>query len=186
MTSQQYILVGAILAIVIAGVLLLLVVIRRRHARTRVMQQLTRKIGFDAIADFIVSDGNEGEIYIDHLVLTPRGLMLLDSIDTAGTVFAGDRMNIWSATHNGTRVNFDNPIPALADRVNAIKAIVPGVPIESYVLFIGEVEFPKGHPDKVTTVAKLLNTVAHEPSHDETSVYQGQWAAIKASALTTP
>lgn len=185
MTSQQYILMAATFAIVIAGVLLLLLVMRRRHARTRIMQQLIRKIGSDAITNFIVSDGNQGEIYIDHLVLTPRGLILLDSIDTAGTVFAGDRMNTWSATHNGTRVNFDNPIPALADRVNAIKAIVPGVPIESYVLFIGEVEFPKGHPEKVTTVVQLLDAVAPQPPDDQTSIYEGQWAAIKASALAT-
>ena len=171
---------AALITLVVIGVLIVLG-IRRRRANARGLQPLIRNLAHDTLINIVISDGNQGEIYLDHLLLTHRGLLLLDTIDAAGNVFAGDRMDTWSATHKGKRINFRNPIPALADRVSAVKVLAPTVPIESFVVFTANVQFPKGHPENVTTVAKLLETVPPDlpPLSEE---FNTQWAAIKAAA----
>ena len=171
---------AALLTLVVIGVLIV-VAVRRRRANARGLQPLIRSLAHDALINIVISDGNQGEIYIDHLLLTHRGLLLLDTIDAAGNVFAGDRMDTWSATHKGNRVNFRNPIPALADRVSAVKVLAPSAPIESFVVFTGDVRFPKGHPETVTTVASLLETVPPDPPAPPED-FNAQWAAIKAAA----
>jgi len=171
---------AALLTLIVIGVLVV-VVIRRRRANARGLKPLIRSLAHDALINIVISDGNQGEIYIDHLLLTHRGLLLLDTIDAAGNVFAGDRMDTWSATHKGNRINFRNPIPTLADRVSAVKVLAPTVPIESFVVFTADVQFPKGHPENVTTVANLLETVPPDPPTPSED-YNTQWAAIKAAA----
>lgn len=181
MNETHYIMVlAALVTLIVIGVLVMLV-IRRRRANARGLQPLIRNLAQDALTNIVISDGNQGEIYIDHLLLTHRGLLLLDTIDAAGNVFAGDRMDTWSATHKGNRINFRNPIPALADRASAVKVLAPTVPIESFIVFTANVQFPKGHPENVTTVADLLDTVPPDPPA-ASEEFTTQWAAIKAAA----
>ncbi|XOV82707.1 MAG: nuclease-related domain-containing protein [bacterium] len=178
--THNIIMLITLMTLVVIGVFVV-IVLRRRRANARGLQPLVRQLAHDALIHVVISDGNQGEIYIDHLLLTPQGLLVLDSIDAAGNVFAGDRMDTWSATDNGTRVNFRNPIPALADRVSAVKGLAPTVPVASYVVFTADVQFPKGHPQNVTTVAHLLETFPTGPAASA-QMFEPHWTAIKAAA----
>ena len=156
--------------------------VRWQRSVNKDLKKLLRVVSSDTLADFVIPNGMGGEIHIDHLLLTPHGLMLLETKDMQGAVFAGDRMDTWSATLKGVRLTFDNPIPMLQDRAAAVSLLAPGVPIESRVLFVNDVTFPKGHPSIVSTVPALLeeydNAELGEPQD-----FSAHWQAIKAAAV---
>lgn len=153
-----------------------------RKSSGKQLTSLIQTISTDALHDLVIPDGAGGEIHIEHLLLTPYGLILLETKDMAGMVFAGTRMDTWSATLNGARMTFDNPLPRLQGCTAALNLLAPNTPIESRVLFTNAVSFPKGHPDAVCTVSTLLSeystVAAREPDQDFTAT----WQAIKAAA----
>ena len=99
---------------------------------------------FEAAHQVLVPDGMGGFIHIDHLLLTPRGVLVLDTRRVAGLIFGGDQMSDWTVMGRGRRFTFDNPQPALYDRIAAVKALVGDVPVEGRLLFSNVGKFTKG------------------------------------------
>jgi hypothetical protein len=87
-----------------------------------------------------------GYFHVDHLLLTPRGVLILDTRRVPGLIFGGDQMSEWTVMARGRRYTFDNPQPALYDRIAAVKAIVGELPVEGRLLFSNLGKFTKGMP----------------------------------------
>jgi len=155
--------------------------VRWRRSLKKNLKKLLRAVSSDTLVDFVIPNGTGGEIHIDHLLLTGYGLILLETKDMQGTVFAGDRMDTWSATLKGARLTFNNPIPMLQERAAAISLLAPGVPLESRVLFVNEVTFPKGHPTVVSTVPALIEEYS-SADFGEPHDFSAHWQAIKSVA----
>lgn len=173
--------VGATLAIIVVAIAILAFVLWRR-ARNKPLRKLMRTVSDDSLVNFVIPDGLGGHIHIDHLLLTAHGLLLLETRDTQGTIFAGDRMDLWSATHQGTRFTFDNPIPMMEQRSAAVSLLAPDVPIEARVLFIADATFPKGHPSAVSTVPGLIEEFRSLKSRGESHNFSRHWQTIKSAA----
>ena len=167
----------AVLAVLALGWL-----VYRRWFKLTDLQRLVRNISHENLTNVFLPDGLGGEIYIDHLLLTPRGLLLIDVKDVSGTVFAGDRLDEWSANSPTGRVSFDNPIPQLQDRTSAVRLLVPGTPIDAKIIFVNEVTFPKGHPESVSTLEILGNDYARVDDADGSGLYVTAWETITGSA----
>jgi Nuclease-related domain len=120
---------------------------QRRTRRKALLARLER-VGFQAAHQVLVPDGMGGFIHIDHLLLTPRGVLLLDTRRVAGLIFGGDQMSDWTVMGR-RRYTFDNPQPALYDRMAAVKALVGDVPVEGRLLFSNLGKFTKGKPKYV-------------------------------------
>ena len=118
---------------------------RRRARRLALIKRLER-ISLQAVHQVEVPDGMGGFIHIDHLLLTPRGVLVLDTRRIAGLIFGGDQMSDWTVMGRGHRYTFDNPQPALYDRIAAVKALVGDVPVEGRLLFSNVGKFTKGIP----------------------------------------
>ena len=118
---------------------------RRRARRLALIKRLER-ISLQAVHQVEVPDGMGGFIHIDHLLLTPRGVLVLDTRRIAGLIFGGDQMSDWTVMGRGRRYTFDNPQPALYDRIAAVKALVGDVPVEGRLLFSNVGKFTKGIP----------------------------------------
>ena len=71
---------------------------------------------------------------------------MLDTRRVAGLIFGGDQMSDWTVMGRGRRYTFDNPQPALYDRIAAVKALVGDVPVEGRLLFSNAGKFTKGFP----------------------------------------
>ena len=168
--------------VLIASVLAAAWLVRWKRSVPRQINRLIRSISVDALANVIIPDGMNGEIHIDHLLLTPKGLLLLDIKDLGGPVFAGDKLDFWTAGESGNRLKFNNPLPFLQDRTAAVSELAPGLPIDSRIVFTKDAAFPKGHPDRVTTLETLgeeYQSVDAEPNH---AAVPPQWETIKAAA----
>jgi hypothetical protein len=138
----------------LAALLLLLLAIAfwswrayQRRARRKALLARLERIAFEAVHQVLVPDGMGGFIHIDHLLLTLRGVLVLDTRRVAGVIFGGDQMSDWTVIGGrGRRYTFDNPQPALYDRIAAVKALVGELPVEGRLLFSNVGKFTKGIP----------------------------------------
>jgi hypothetical protein len=145
--EPEWIVSGAALLLLGTGGYVAYGAYQRRSRRKGLLARLER-IGYQAAHQVLVPDGMGGFIHIDHLLLTPRGVLLLDTRRVAGLIFGGDQMSDWTVMGR-RRFTFDNPQPALYDRIAAVKALVGDVPVEGRLLFSNLGRFTKGKPKYV-------------------------------------
>src|SRR3984957_9152474 len=143
--EPQWIGLGAAVLLLAALAFFGLRAYQRRSRRKSLLARLER-VASAAAHQVLVPDGMGGFIHIDHLLLTPRGILVLDTRRVAGLIFGGDQMSDWTVMGRGHRYTFDNPQPALYDRIAAVKALVGDVPVEGRLLFSNVGKFTKGIP----------------------------------------
>jgi hypothetical protein len=146
--EPQWLATGAALLLIGSGSYVAYGAYQRRMRRKGLLARLER-IAHRAAHQVLVPDGMGGFIHIDHLLLTPRGILVLDTRRVAGLIFGGDQMSDWTVMGRGRRFTFDNPQPALYDRIAAVKALVGEVPVEGRLLFSNLGKFTKGKPKYV-------------------------------------
>jgi hypothetical protein len=162
---------------------------QRRSRRKGLLARLER-IGYQAAHQVLVPDGMGGFIHIDHLLLTPRGVLVLDTRRVAGLIFGGDQMSDWTVMGRGRRFTFDNPQPALYDRIAAVKALVGDMPVEGRLLFSNLGKFTNGKPKYVM----MLDGIEVEfPAVDrgqgdfpEHATYTDAWNRLLAQLRPSP
>ena len=139
------------------GVLVLLwLVYRRFFAGGTPLENALAQISFERFEGIVIPSADEGEIQIDQLLLTSKGLLILEIKDVHGTVFGSDKMQDWTVIAEDRRYTFSNPQPALYDRIAAVRQIVRQVPVAGRVLFLDGAEFTKGVPELVTNLDRLV------------------------------
>ncbi|HTV50272.1 MAG TPA: nuclease-related domain-containing protein [Steroidobacteraceae bacterium] len=156
---------------------------RTRRARRALVAAVTA-VGVDHLIDVLVPDGMGGYFHVDFLLLTPRGVVVIDLRDISGNVFGGDQMNEWTVMDGAQRFTFINPQGALYDRIAAVKALAGELSVEGRIVFTRRAKFPKGLP-KYTL---LLDALASEFPAGERAMMSGiterfadSWGHIKSS-----
>jgi hypothetical protein len=145
--NPEWIAAGVAIALVGAGGYVAVGAYQRRARRKQLLARLDR-IAYESAHQVLVPDGMGGYIHIDHLLLTPRGLLVLDTRRVPGLIFGGDQMSDWTVIGR-QRFTFDNPQPALYDRLAAVKALAGDFPVEGRLLFSNIGKFTKGMPKYV-------------------------------------
>jgi hypothetical protein len=118
---------------------------RRRSARAALAAAVTR-CGLEFLRDVLVPDGQGSALHVDFLLLTARGVVVIDLRDVAGNIFGGDQMSEWTVMQRAHRFTFVNPHTGLYDRIAAVRALAPELPIEGRIVFTPRGRFPKGLP----------------------------------------
>src|SRR5258706_6916820 len=161
--APEWVGIGAVFLLLLAGGYWGLRAYQRRARRRALLVRLER-VAYQAAHQVLVPDGMGGFIHIDHLLLTPRGVLVLDTRRVAGLIFGGDQMSDWTVMGRGRRFTFDNPQPALYDRIAAVKALVGDVPVEGRLLFSNHGRFTKGKPKYVLMPPRIeLELPAADP-----------------------
>lgn len=146
-----------LLPLIAVGVLLVLWLIYRRFFMAgSSLENALSAISFDHIDALVIPSADEGEIQVDKLVLTSKGLLILEIKDVRGTVFGSDKMQDWAVIAEDRRYTFPNPQPALYDRIAAVRQIVRQVPVAGRILFLDGAEFTKGVPEMVCSLEELV------------------------------
>ena len=118
-----------------------------RYYRARKALQAAVTTGCaDHLRDSLVPDGMGGSFHVDFLLLTLRGVVVIDLRDVKGNIFGGDQMAEWTVMDGARRFTFTNPQSALYDRIAAVKALAGEVPVEGRIVFTRRGRFPKGLP----------------------------------------
>jgi nuclease-like protein len=118
-----------------------------RHYRARKALHAAVTAGCaDHLMDSLVPDGMGGSFHVDYLLLTLRGVVVIDLRDVKGNIFGGDQMAEWTVMDGARRFTFINPQGALYDRIAAVKAVAGELPVEGRIVFTRRGRFPKGLP----------------------------------------
>ena len=126
-----------------------LALVWRSYLRYRARKALRTAVtggAADHLANALVPDGMGGSIHVDYLLLTQRGLVVIDLRDVRGNIFGADQMADWTVMDGAHRFTFANPQGGLYDRIAAVKAVAGDVPVEGRIVFTPRGRFPKGLP----------------------------------------
>ncbi|MBX3702778.1 MAG: NERD domain-containing protein [Steroidobacteraceae bacterium] len=158
MTAENLIVqvvVGVMLAALAAyGAVLGLRRWRQRQARRRLVRAF-EACSAALLRDVLVPDGSGGHLHVDFLLLTGRGILVVDFRDVEGIVFGGEHMREWAVMAGHRRATFLNPLEALYDRMAAVRALAGDVPVDGRIVFTARAQFPKGRPPRVLRLASL-------------------------------
>lgn len=177
-----------LLPLLLVTFLLLLLLYRRRAASGPTLASVLKDIAYERVDGLVIPNIDEGEIQIDHLLLTAEGLLIIDIKDVKGAVFGSDKMQDWTVINNERRFTFTNPQPALFDRIAAVRHIVRQVPVAGRILFLEGAEFTKGVPGLATTLQELQSEFGDS---DKTAAkikieaFRQHWEALNARAIRT-
>lgn len=170
---------AALCTLAVAG--LLVWGLRAWAQRRRGMDRLFDQIAVARLASVLAPDGEGGELHLDHLLLTDRGVVVVLVKQVSGTVFGSDRMDDWTVIDGDRRHTFANPQGPLYDRVAAVKRIVRDIPVEGAVLFPETARFQGGTPRHVAT-AEAFRTryggTTSAPGAKRIEAFQPYWQRL--------
>jgi hypothetical protein len=188
LTQVQF--VAVVLGLVIAALGISfgarLYVMRRRDARK--VARVTSGAA-DYLRNVLVPDGNGGDYHLDFVLLTSRGLVIIDLRDVMGNVFGGDQMTEWTLMDGPRRTTFTNPQSGLYDRIASVKAIAQDAPIEGRIVFTRRAKFPKGLPrhtvmlESITAEFPKLGAAELEIA---VAKFRPGWGRLKEAAKPSP
>jgi hypothetical protein len=142
--------------------------------------------GFEYLRDVLVPDGQDAPLHVDFLLLTARGIVVIDLRDIAGNIFGGDQMTKWTVMHRAQRYTFVNPQTSLYDRIAAVRALAQELPVEGRIVFTGRGKFPKGLP-RHTLMLESLPSEFPASDRDAMSTllerWMPSWNAVKQAAV---
>lgn len=178
------------LSIIVVVVLLIVVaafyVWHRNGGLTRWrIRRIINAISHDCLKDVVIPDGLDGEVQIQHLLLTSRGLLVLDIKDVQGAIFAGNNMQNWTVLNGTQRFTIPNPQDATRRRVGAVKHLAGTVPVIGRIAFTQSGEFAKGVPEGVTMLGALRTEFdeSRQASHRSVDAYYQQWIKLRQLAV---
>jgi len=160
--------------------------LRRRDAR-RVARVTSGAADF--LRNVLVPDGNGGDYHLDFVLLTSRGVVIIDMRDIIGNVFGGDQMTDWTLIEGARRTTFVNPQSGLYDRIASVKAIAVDTPVEGRIVFTKRAKFPKGLPRftvMLESVAAEFPRLGAAELDIAVSKYRPGWQRLKEVAKPSP
>ena len=118
----------------------------RKYRARKLLRAAVTAGSAEYLINSLVPDGMGGSFHVDYLLLTLRGVVVIDLRDVRGNIFGGDQMAEWTVMDGPHRFTFTNPQSALYDRIAAVKAVAGDVPVEGRIVFTRRGKFPKGLP----------------------------------------
>jgi Nuclease-related domain len=182
-------LLGGAGVVLLAGLLAVAIRLYRRRSRRRALLARLERIAIEAVHQVQVPDGMGGYFHVDHLLLLPRGILVLDTRRVPGLIFGGDQMSEWTVMGR-RRYTFENPQPALYDRIAAVKALVGDLPVDGLVVFSNVGRFAKGKPKAVIMLDGLdvaFPAVARPVTETPAlAAHRAVWAELTAQLWPSP
>jgi hypothetical protein len=161
---------------------------RLRSQRMALVARIT-SVSVDHVRDVLVPDGNGGVLHLDYVLLTPRGILVIDLRDVGGNVFGSDQMSDWTVMDGAQRFTFTNPQSALYDRVAAVRAVAANVPVEGRIVFTRRAAFPKGLPRFTLGEDSMLSDYPlgdRSTAEIATGPYRPSWENLKSQFAPSP
>lgn len=166
----------------VAAVVVIWLLFRRRTGGTAAE---LRKVCKGYMAQFLIPNGQGGEIQIENALLCSRGIVIVDIKDFEGNIFGSDTMHDWTVITGNKRFTFANPQPGLLDRTAAVTLLVPDVPVTGYVAFTNRGRFAKGVPSKVIALDTLIRELGEEAKRtsEAMNAWWPAWEKLREQAV---
>jgi hypothetical protein len=131
----------------------------------RHVQKVIESLGLKYLHNVMLPDGVDGLVFIDYLLLTPSGFIVLDVDDVEGHLFGGETVDQWSQVVNNKTYKFTNPLYANQQKCQAVIWNIDQLSdandekadwqTQGWVAFTSAGNFPKGIPKQVSMIDGL-------------------------------
>jgi hypothetical protein len=155
----------------------------------RAIDNVISSVAYDELRNVLLPTGVGEQIHVNYLLLTQKGLLLIDLFDVHGMVFAGEKMAQWSIFGPKRHFMIANPLPMLYDRVAAVRHFAgDDVAVEGRVVFSMSGEFPKGRPEMVIRLDELQDEypAVEKAAGGAAAAFAEVWQRIKQSSQPNP
>jgi len=119
------------------------------------LSMLLRDSGLPYVRDAVIPDQVGGYTQIDHLLLTPAGIVLMEMHYFRGQLHGSAHTQRWIRFDRGQRHEFDNPLRSLRPMQSTLEQIILAdkvhVRVHALLIATGPVRFTHGVPDNVLT-----------------------------------
>jgi hypothetical protein len=161
--------------------------LRQRRARMAI-DNVISSVAYEELRNVLLPTGTGEQVHVNYLLLTQRGLLVIDLFDVPGMIFAGEKMAQWSVFGPKRHFTFTNPLPMLEDRVSAVRNLAGEVPVEGRIVFSMRGEFPKGRPDAVLRLDSLQDEfpVVERAAGGAAAAFAPVWDHVKQAAQPNP
>jgi hypothetical protein len=183
---QNDLMIPVVVGLVLLTVLLAGIVIYQKRKSQRPEQRL-RSVATDVLLNFMIPNGDDGEITVEYALLTQRGIVIVDVKDVEGNVFGSDSMQDWTVISDERRFTFGNPQFALYDRMAAVRRLMTDIPVSGFIVFTNRGRFNKGQPSDVIALDMLVGELKSEGRHEnETTAcsWRLQWDLLRETAVS--
>lgn len=188
-TPQNRLILSIVAAVMFIALVVYVVRALKARAAAKRLHQSIVSVSLEYLHNVLVPDGMGAVMHVDYLLLTSRGVVLIDLRDQRGNIFGGDQMTQWTLMNGAHRATFPNPQHALYDRVAAVRTLAGELPVEGRILFTRNAKFPKGLPRWTLMVDSLraeFPPVASDAGRDWIERFRGEWQAIAGAVAPSP
>ncbi len=156
--------------------------------RQRMHRTLSRTSGADALHDFLLPGAYGGLIRIDHAIMTPAGIVCIRSKQLHGRILTDLRDSQWEVSAGASRHRFLNPVIQNDGRAEALRRVVPDMPVHSLIVLDGACAFDRDTHEHVIPTEELAAAIDRLPPlpNTETHATDEAWLKVRAAALTDP
>ncbi|MEA1052253.1 nuclease-related domain-containing protein [Lamprobacter modestohalophilus] len=148
----------------------------------RAVARVLKRQALRVANDIILPDGRGGLTQIDHLVLTPTGILVIETKNYSGLIFGREREARWTQVVGRHRHPFQNPLRQNYGHIKAVETLTTTIAVEGRVVFVGRARFPKGRPPGVVDLAGLQRDLAAMPKREIPLALRLEWEALIAQA----
>ena len=154
----------------------------------RAIDNVIGSVAFDLLKNVLLPAGPGELVHLNYLLLTQRGLLVVDLFDMPGMIFAGEKMENWSVFGPKRHYTLPNPLPMLYDRIAAVRALAGDVRVDGRIVFSMRGEFPKGRPATVMRLDDLQDVfpVVEKSPGAVAAAFAPVWERIKSTAQPNP
>jgi hypothetical protein len=181
---DQYVLLIALLLVALVVVMYL----GRRNLIQAWLNAKTRyrlnRLGLKEISNFQFPDGLGNYFNIDRLIMRHDGISLLLVKQYPGSIFCAEDIDEWTQMLAGKSYRFKNPLIDLDYQVKAVSACIPGVPVDGFLFFDTQAEFPKGHPDSVIRSDSIPEALERNKDLKAQASVESAWEKLSALKVT--
>ena len=175
----------AAIALVVAGlVIVLILLVNRKRLQLRLrewrIQRCLQQIGCEQNRNLNCPDGLDGYYTIDRLALVQDAILLIAYKPYGGNIYCSERIAEWTQVIGQKSFKFENPLFELDNQLTALKLLSGGVPIQGFLFFDHNAEFPKGHPHMVLHPENIPDRFLHAHCDPVNPLVQAAWALLKA------
>jgi hypothetical protein len=188
-TPQNRLILTIVAAVILVALMVYVIRALRVRAASKHLHETIVSVSIEYLRDVLVPDGMGSSMHVDYLLLTSRGVVVIDLRDQRGNIFGGDQMTQWTVMNGPYRSTFQNPQHALYDRVAAVRALAGELPVEGRIVFTRNAKFPKGLPRWTLMVDSLraeFPPVASDGAREWLERFRAEWQAIAASVAPSP
>ncbi len=149
--------------------------LKGKHGEKRVARELDEGLSphrYTVLHD-VTLPANAGTTQIDHLVLSTRGVFVIETKNMSGWIFGSEHEASWTQRFPKGKVSFQNPLRQNFLHVKVLQELLGlnQTALFSIVVFVGDAQFKTSMPENVMKLSGLLPFISAKtsdliPSHE--------------------